>query len=90
MLKKRQVWGKKIRAEGGEMHQTAAVCLQAARKMLLIEEYSSCERCRGTEAASVVISRRRKTLSGPLYLHTLFKGLKCQSWAMGILRCKFS
>lgn len=71
------------------MHQTAAVCLQAARKMLLIEEYSSCERCRGTESASVVISRRRKTLR-PLYLHTLFKGLKCQSWAVGILRSKLS
>lgn len=70
MLKKKTSVVEKMRAEGGEMHQTAAVCLQAARKMLLMEEYSSCERCRRTESASVVISRCRKTLSGPLYLHT--------------------
>lgn len=57
------MWGEKIKAEGGEMHQTAAVRLQAARKMLLIEEYSSCEHSRGTESASVVISRSRQTLS---------------------------
>lgn len=45
------------------MRQTAAVRLQAARKMLLIEEYSSCEHSRGTESASVVISRSRQTPS---------------------------
>lgn len=60
--------------EGGEMHQTAAVGLQAARKMLPIEAQSSCECYRGTG---------KPGLSRVLYLHT-FQGLKCPSWAVGI------
>lgn len=76
--------------EGGEMHQTAAVCLQAARKKLLIEEYSSCECYRRTESASVLISRSRKKTrpeSGFVPTHAS-QGLKRQSQAVGIKRPK--